>query len=158
MNQVQFRISLLTLILALCLLSCGTESGSPEQRIRMLNEAAKTATQDRDAGALKSLIAADYRDDRGNDKNSLVRLIQFYFLGHKSIYVYTITESIDITGPAQATAVVLVAMAGQPVNSAQELFDIRADMLRFDVSYVFQDDEWQVGNVEWQRAGVDDFL
>jgi hypothetical protein len=49
-------------------------------------------------------------------------------------------------------------MAGQPIKNADQLFDIRADLVRFVVVYVRQDSEWKVDNVQWQRATVDDFL
>jgi hypothetical protein len=49
-------------------------------------------------------------------------------------------------------------MAGQPVKTADQLFDIRADLVRFNVAYVRQGSEWKVNKVKWQRATVDDFL
>lgn len=60
--------------------------------------------------------------------------------------------------PAQAQAVVLVAMAGQPISGAQELERLRADLHRFEITLARENKEWKVIHAEWRRAEPGDFL
>ena len=145
-------------VLLLSLVSCSGETTPPEEQIRKLNSDAVVAVEAKDAAALKDLIIDGYKDEHGYDKSALVRLAQLYMLGHKAIYIYTLTKSLQIVDADNAVAEVIVAMAGQPVKTADQLFDIRADLVRFIVVYVRQDSEWKVDNIQWQRATVDDFL
>ena len=146
------------LLLVIFLVSCGGEQGSPEEQIRKLNSDAQNAVEAKDLSVLKGFIADDYQDQHGFDKRSLVRLVQLYLLGHKVVYVYTLTRSLQIIDDNNAVAEIIAAIAGQRVKNADQLFDMRADLVRFDVSYLRQGAEWKVGNVLWQRASVEDFL
>ena len=145
-------------LLALSLLSCSGDTTPPEEQIRKLNSDAVIAVEAKDVGALKDFIVDGYKDERGYDKSALVRLTQLYLLGHKAVYIYTLTKSLQVIDSDNAVAEVIAAMAGQPIKNADQLFDIRADLVRFVVVYVRQDSEWKVENVRWQRATVDDFL
>jgi hypothetical protein len=145
-------------VLLLSLVSCSGETTPPEEQIRKLNSDAVVAVEAKDAAALKDLIIDGYKDEHGYDKSALVLLAQLYMLGHKAIYIYTLTKSLQIVDADNAMVEVIVAMAGQPVKTADQLFDIRADLVRFIVAYVRQDSEWKVDNIQWQQATVDDFL
>jgi hypothetical protein len=142
----------------LSLVSCSGETTTPEEQIHKLNKDAVIAVEAKDIAALKNFIVDGYQDERGYDKSALVRLTQLYMLGHKAIYIYPLTRSLQIVDADNAVAEVVAAMAGQPVKTADQLFDMRADLVRFNVAYVRQGSEWKVNKVQWQRATVDDFL
>jgi hypothetical protein len=145
-------------VLLLLVVSCSGETTPPEEQIRKLNSDAVVAVEAKDIAALKDFIVDRYQDEQGYDKSALVRLAQLYMLGHRAIYIYTLTRSLKIIDADNAVAEVVAAMAGQPVKTADQLFDIRADLVRFNVAYVRQGSEWKVNKVKWQRATVDDFL
>lgn len=140
------------------MLSCGDQPLPAEQQIRGLNDAAKTAATARDVSALKDMLAEDYRDQRGNDRQSAVRLVQLYLLRNTSVHLFSVTRSLQLIDEDHAVAEIFVAMAGKPVDSAEQLLDLRADLVRFDVSYVRIDGDWKVSAVEWRRASIDDFI
>lgn len=139
------------------LVSC-SESTPPEQQIRQLNQTAEEAARAKDVAALKDLIADGYRDERGYDRQAVIRLAQLSLLRNKSVHLYSITKSLQILDESNAVAEILVAMAGKPIDEPEQLLNLRAELVRFNVRYVGTGKEWKVAAVEWRRAKVDDFL
>ena len=143
-------------VLAL-LVGCGEDAIAPEQRIRQLHSEAVAAAEAKDVSTLKDMVADGFKSDH-LDKSSVLRLVQLYMLGHKSIHIFALTRSVQIVDEDNATAKILVAIAGQPIERADQLFDLNADLLRFDVVYMRLDEEWKVVRIKWRRALVGDFL
>ena len=140
------------------LAACGGPELPAEEQIRNLNSDAETAVEAKDVGTLKDFVSDDYTDERGYDKNALIRLAQLYLLRHKAVYVYTLTKSLVIIDESNAAAEILAALAGQPISSVDQLFDLRADLMQFEVGYEREGDEWRVRSLKWRHAAVDDFL
>lgn len=157
-NPSRWSLLLASLCALLALAGCGGPELPAEEQIRRLNAEAANAVEAKDVGALKDFVADDYSDENGYDRNAVIRIAQLYLLRHKAVYVYTLTKSLVIIDEDNAAAEVLAALAGQPVNSADQLFDMRADLIRFQVGYVREDDEWLVRSVDWRRATAEDFL
>ena len=139
------------------LIACSDGETSPEQQIAQLNSDAKQAAEAKDVGTLKDMVAGDFKSGQ-YDKNSIIRLVALYLLGQKNLHLFSLTRSLQIIDQDNAKAAILVAMAGQPIDNADQLRDLRVEMLRFDVSYMRKEDEWKVIGVEWERATADDFF
>ena len=144
--------------LVFLLAACGEPLPPAEEQIRKLNSDAELAVEAKDVSTLKDFIADDYTDERGQDKNAMVRLAQLYLLRNKAVYVHTLTKSLVIIDEDNAVAEILAALAGQPISSVDQLFDMRADLLRFEVGYRWYGGEWRVRSLNWRRATVEDFL
>lgn len=144
--------------LFLLLSACGGPLPPAEEQIRKLNSDAELAVEAKDVSALRDFIADDYTDERGQDKNAMVRLAQLYLLRNKAVYVHTLMKSLVIIDEDNAAAEILAALAGQPISNAEQLFDMRADLIRFEVGYRWYGDEWRVRSLKWRRATVEDFL
>ena len=138
-------------------IACSSDATSPEQRIQELNSEAEAAAEAKDISILKDMVAENFKQDH-LDKSSIIRLVQMYMFRHKSIHILSLTKSLQIVDEDNAIAEILVAMAGKPVEHADQLFDLRADLLRFDVAYARFDDQWKVVGVTWKQAQVEDFL
>ena len=139
------------------LITCGGDEPSPEQQINQLNSDAKQAAEAKDVGVLKDMVADGFQSGQ-YDKNTIMRLVTLYLLGHKNLHLFPLTKSLQIIDQDNATATVLVAIANQPIERADQMLDLHADMLRFNVSYVRVEEEWKVIGVEWERAGAEEFL
>lgn len=148
------------LIIILTLLAaCAPATPSPEQQVRALLAATETAAEARDAATLKDLISEDYLDERGNSRDDIVRLIQFYLLRNQSIYLLTRIRSLALPTPTRAEVSVAVAMAGTPLPEDASLLDFSADFNVFELTLVQEDDAvWRVVNTRWQHAAAQDFL
>ena len=146
-----------TVLMVVSLITCGGDEPSPEQQISQLNSDAKQAADAKDVGVLKDMVADGFQSGQ-YDKNTIMQLVTLYLLGHKNLHLFPLTKSLQIIDQDNATATVLVAIANQPIERADQMLDLHADMLRFNVSYVRVEEEWKVIGVEWERAGAEEFL
>lgn len=144
-------------MLALLLVACSRDAGSPEAQIRARVSQAQTAAEARDAPALRALIADDYADAQGNDRKAMENLIRLHLLRNQSIHLFTRIGAITFPQPDHAMVKVAAAMAGRPVTSVGELVGVNADLYRFDLELVQRGGEWQVQRAAWEPARLDDF-
>lgn len=159
---MKFSLSRCAVFLAaislLPLVSCSPAQDSPEAQVRALFARAETAAEQKDLAALRPMISDKYADSEGQDKKAIEAVLRFYFLRNQSIHLFTRTQSIEFPEPSRARAVVLVAMAAQPIKTGQELERLHADLNRFVITLAREDKEWKVTAAEWRRAEPADFL
>ena len=110
---------------------------------------AETAAEARDLGALRDLIADDYRDADGRDADEIHRYIHGYLIAHQSIHLITRIDAIEIEGAEVARAQVSVGMLGRESDSS---WDLAADIQRFDLRLAREDGEWRVTRAAWQAG------
>jgi len=140
------------------LLSCSSDTGTPEERIRQLLTEGERAVESRSVTAVEPFLSSRYRDDRGQGRRAVLRLLAGYFLGHQSIHLLTQVSEVSLTGEQEAEATVFVAVAGQPIESTTQLLSLRADLIRLDLHLSSESGEWQVVSARWRRAEPADFL
>ena len=148
------RISQATcLALWLTLTACGGDRVSAEDRIHALIGLMEESVE---AGAIRQaagLLHSRYTDPWHNDKRAAMQTLFGITRRHRNIHLFTLTRSVELT-PQQdsATAVVFVAMTGVPVDSMEALITLKADLYRFEVDLVEEDDEWRVLSSRWKRV------
>jgi len=140
------------------LVSCSPAQDSPETQVRALLKQGETAAENKDTGVLRKMISEKYSDSQGQDKRAIEAVIRYYFLRNETIHLLMRIQSITFPQPAQAQAIVLVAMAGQPITGAQEFERLHADLHRFEITLASENKEWKVIRAEWRRAEPGDFF
>ena len=149
-------LALLTMVL---LASCSADRGTPEDQVRALLAAAEQAAEAKDLPALKDMIAGEYGDSQGNDREAVVAVVRYHFLRNDAVHLLTRIGDMEFTGPGRAEVSLLVAMAGEPIPTADEIGTLRADLFRFDITLAAGDDgKWRLVTASWGRAGPADFL
>lgn len=152
------KIAPFTLLLLILLGACGGPPDTPEQRVRNLIRQAQEAAEARDWRALGDLVADDYRDKSGYDRRQVLRLAAGYMLRNQRIHLFTRIASIDAPSPDQARATVYAAMAGSPVGGVEQLFNLSADLMRFDLELrTDADGDFRIVHAAWKRARPEDF-
>lgn len=146
----------LTLIL-LSPTACRLGDDSPESKVRATIHRAETLAEAKDLGGLKDLISEAYRDDAGQDKRAILGLLFVQFRRHESIHLLTRIDRLDIQ-PGQAGVTVFTAMAGRPIPSAAALPALRADLYRFDLTFIEDGGAWRVASSAWRPAKLNDVL
>jgi len=144
--------------LALLVTACGGDPDSPETEIRAFVASAQAAAEERNARELRSMIAEDYIDVQGHDHKAIERLIRLYIFRNQSINVFTRIQTIEFPEPERALVIVMAALAGRPVTSADELAGLNADLYRFNLELIRRGrEDWQVQHAAWERAQLADF-
>ena len=158
MNRLCLPIGLLGLVVVMLLPGCRGERTSPEAEVRTLINSAVAATEQKSIGTLKDIISEKYADDQGQDKRAIENLLRLHFLRNETLHLYARVASVTLPQPDRAEAVVLVAMAGVPIASVQDLPALRADLHRFEIGFAREDKTWRVQRAAWRRAEPGEFL
>jgi hypothetical protein len=128
------------------LAACEPET-TPEDEIRALIGEAETAAEARDAGALRELIADDYRDATGRGADDIRRYLHGYLIAHQFIRLITRIDAIELEGSEVARVQVTVGMLGRESDST---WDFAADINHFDLRLALEDGVWRVTRAGWQ--------
>jgi hypothetical protein len=126
------------LVLVLVLAAgCGGD-GTPEDEIRALVNEAEAAAEERDAAALRDLVADDYRDPEGRDADDIRTYLHGYIALHPSLNLITRIDSIKLEGTEQARIAVTVGMLGRTAGDDAG-WDLAGDVYRLDLRLARED-------------------
>lgn len=136
--------------LVLLIAACSGPDESPESRIRTLIEEGVEAGEDRSLDFFREHIDQDYSDDHGNGKKEILRLLVGYYYRNRSIHLVSHIDEISIMDDGQARAVVIVGMAGSPVEGFEQLLALRADIYRLELNFKM-DEDIRLIQAAWRR-------
>lgn len=131
---------------------CGGADSTAE--IRGLLAGAEQAAEQRDAGYFRDLLAASYRDARGNDREAMLRLIRGYFLTHSHVEVVSRVDSVELEGADAARAVLHAGLIGSRAGESL-LGGMEGQLYRIEVELVAQDGTWRVIGASWRPQAGD---
>lgn len=158
MNRLCLPIGLLGLVVAMLLPGCQAKHTSPENEVRALIYGAVAAAEQKNIGKLSDSISRKYADDQGRNKRAVENLLRLHFLRNESVHLYAHIQSVTLAQPDLVQASVLVAMAGVPIASAQDLPALIADLHRFEIDFAHEGRVWRVQRATWRRAELGEFL
>jgi len=92
------------------------------------------------------------------NKRAIEALLRLHILRNETVHVYAHIQSVTLPQADRAQATVLVAMAGVPIASAQDLPALVADLNRFEIEFVHEGRVWRVQRAAWRRAEPGEFL
>jgi len=151
-----FRRAGLIAVLCALLAACG-DSGTPQERIRTLVSAMQAAVERGSLGDAAELLAKDYRDEVHADKKAALRSLFVYLRRNQNIHLFVRVSEIRLDeGGQHAQLLAYVAMTAKPVESAQALIPLKADLYRFDVKLQLDDGEWRFASARWRPALLSD--
>lgn len=151
-SRAVFAFLVLTLALA-----CSPAADTPETRVRETLAALETAAEAKDASAFRAYLSESYSDAEGHDTRAVMGIVTFHFLQNRGIHLLSRVSEVTIGAPGEAEVLALIAMAGTPIDSADALARVRADLWRFDVSLREESGDWRVTRAAWRPATIADF-
>ncbi len=140
-------------------MSTGCDDGdTPENQVRKYIQAGSDAVEKRDVSDVKDLISEKYNDTHGNDRQMVLRMLTGYFLRNKNIHLLIDIQSIYFPDDQHAEVQLIAGMAGQSASDFATLLDIRANVYKFDLRLIRDDDEWKLVNARWSIANREDLF
>jgi hypothetical protein len=150
---VRITLTGVTLALLLAAAGCG-ERDTPESQVRAVVAAGESAAESRDVGELMALVASDFQDGRGGDREELERYLRGYFLMHQSVHLLTRIESVEFPYADYARARLTVGALGRESSAATTL-ELAADVHDVALELRLEGDEWRVVRAEWRSTRRD---
>jgi hypothetical protein len=144
--------SLICALLAAC--GGGSDAGpesNPEDELRDWVDTAEARAEDKDRGALLSMISDAYVDGRGNDREKIGNLLRVYFLRQQDVAILTSIDDISLMGNTAAQVNVTVGMAGTNASA----LGVQAHAYNFEFELEKPDEEWLLIGARWGRVGGD---
>lgn len=140
------RLSLAGCAICAALIAACT-NGSDEQRVRAVISAAEQAAEARDTSDAMALVADDYSDAQGFDKEQLRNFLRAYFLTHPRIELFVRVGTIEF--PALDLAHVRVEMTLVGTRGVEERSEsIAGEHEALRVELQLRDSEWRVTRVD----------
>ncbi|MEW8625409.1 MAG: hypothetical protein AB2551_06635 [Candidatus Thiodiazotropha sp.] len=146
------------LLLAHGIWGCSDDPVSVDEQLRTTIREAESFIQARDLSATLEFVHADYRDNNGLDLRQLRAMLAGYFLRHKSIHILTTIDNIAVDESGRAKVLLYAGLAGSPQDRETSLSQWRGDLLRLDLTFLQQDEEWLLAEADWRRATPQDFM
>ena len=121
---------------------CGPSS-APEEQIRALVDEAESFAEERDASALRDLVADDYADASGRDAADVRNLLHGWLIAHPSVNLLTRIDSIELEGTELARVQVTIGMLGREAKGESD-WDLAADIERLTIRLARDGSDWRV--------------
>ncbi len=155
----QYIFIALFVALIINVMSCTKEPQlTKEQRLRQSIAELESRFEERKLGRIIEYVSENYSDEHGRGLRDIKRAIQLQLMRHKTLHVLSTINAINWTNDNNAEVQITAAMAGKPIKSASILTSIRADMIKFDVHFVLEDEIYKVQSATWSWAKPSDFL
>ncbi len=155
----QYILITLFVTLFINLISCTKEPQlTKEQRLRQSITQLEARFEERKLGRIIEYVSENYHDESGRGLRDVKRVIQLQLMRHKTLYVFSTINEINWIDDNNADVQITAAMAGKPIKSASLLTSIRADMIKFNVHFVLEDEIYKVQSATWTWADPSDFL
>ena len=138
--------------------ACSQTEDSSEAQIRAYITAGETAAKERNPLEIKSLIAEDYRDELGRNRQNLVSLATGYLLRNKNIHTLTHIRQLTFPQPDRAELVLAAGFAGEQVSDMETLLSLQATIYLFNLTLAKKDGDWQLASASWRRATSEDIF
>lgn len=132
-------------------LASACSRGTDEEQIRALIDSAETAAEARDVSDLMDLVADNYADDRGSDKDELQRFMRAYFVMHPKIELLVTIGEIELETANRARVQVDVAMLGTRLGGGPEQTSLTGDLESLRVELRRVDSQWRVSRADRVR-------
>ncbi len=147
---------LLSLACLVSLYACSGDPGSPEEQIRAYVSAAELAAEARDVGGISDLIADEYSDQLGYDRQAVSNLFRVYFVQHQSLHLLTRIENLSFPASDVADITVTVGVLGRESKDVSAMDDtqwgLTTEIHRFRVQLLLDDGEWLATGAEYLRG------
>ena len=140
------------LVIAACLVLPGACSSDKSAEALFLDTLAamEQAIEDRDINEFMEYVSESYQDAQGRSRKDIRRIAQLHVLRNRNLHIYRHVTQMAVVDEQYANTVIFVALAGQPIESVESLASMRAELMRFEVSFEFGE-KWQVVSAQWQE-------
>ncbi len=142
-------------LLALVVIGSGCsaeQTSSREAEVRALISQAEELAERRDLEAFRELVSEDYKDARGNTRQSVLMMLNYYISANRSIHLLTRVPEVSFVDSTEADVLVFVAMAGRPIGGADQLRALNADLYHVFASVAEEDGAWKIRSARWARG------
>jgi hypothetical protein len=140
----------LTFLGLLLLAAC--DAPNPDEALRALIEDMEVATESRNTGFFRDIIADSYRDSRGNDRQQIINVIRGFFLTNSQIEAIVRVQDVVLDGMDSANVTIQAALLSEA--GGRSLLGVDGDFYVAEFEFLRIDGDWRIIGGSWRRAGL----
>lgn len=149
-------IAFMILISSVFFLACRPKTD--EDRIRELLKEAGQYIEQKDISRLTDLLADDYTDHRGRDKNQTKDMVETYFSEFRGIVIHVLGTRIDELDLAKASIQTDVALSSGAARALRKLVPVSTDNYRFEITLVKKQNRWLITYARWKHIDIEELF
>lgn len=145
------------ILAALVITTCRKQDDTPEACVRALLARAEEAAEARQLRAFRDILARDYRDEQGRNRDDVLNILRYWFLRHQAIHLLVVVREIAFEENGDARVVALVGMAGRPPGGLRSLLEMGADIYHIEARLRPKaDGSFEAIAAAWRPADLED--
>jgi len=154
-----FQIYTVMVVLLLFFLSPTCRHSSPEKELLKSLENCQKLVNEYNLSALKDLIATDYIDSAGNNRQEVLNMLATYFQNYPQFQTKILGRTVKLNQSKNSAAihcdVSLTASAG---GLSISLFTSGRSLMRFELSFRQEGNRWLINSASWREIGLEEIL
>jgi len=136
------------------ILSACAQGVSEEDRLKQIVNEAAEAAQKKDIDGVRKHISKSYRDQDGNDYDSVKRILLYHFIRAETVSIFVRSVDPDIKGDTALVKANVILVRGKEVKSIKDIIPEAAAGYRFKLIFKKENKNWKVVSGTWQNVGV----
>lgn len=148
----------LILCIVMVIPACGGEPKSKALQLQADLDQMEVLAEAKKTSDLMNFFHDNFKPDGGWSKKDIQRMLHFRFLKHKTVHISKVVKDIQWRSDNEVSAQVVAALAGSPITDLTTLTEARAQLMKFDVLLIREDEHFLIRSVKWSHAYPTDFL
>lgn len=144
-ERLMLRLGVLGVVfLAAC------DAPNPDDALRAMILDIEAATESRDTGFFREVIAESYQDSHGNDRERAIDVIRGFFLVNSRIEAIVRVQDVILDGAQSAEVSLQLALLSEA--GGRSLLGVDGDFYFVDLEFLRIGGDWRIIGAGWRKA------
>lgn len=144
----------LFLISVFTILSACSKGVSEEDKLKAIVNKVAEAAQKKDIDRMRKHISKSYRDQEGNDYDSVRRILLYHFIRAETVSIFVRSTDVEIKGDTAIVRVNVILVRGKEIKSISDIIPESAAGYRFEMIFKKENKDWKAVSGAWQDVGA----
>ncbi len=153
-DMVRGAVKICVFILLCLFISGCTKQIAEEDKLKAIVNEVAEAAQKKDIDEIRKHISKSYRDQEGNDYDSVRRILLYHFIRAETVSIFVRSVDADIKGDTALVKANVILVRGKEVKSIKDIIPESAAGYRFEMIFKKENKDWKVVSGAWQDVGA----
>jgi len=144
----------LIVFLSFLIFSSCTKSISEEDKLKSIVNEVAEAAQKKDIDGIRKHISKSYKDQEGNDYDSVRRILLYHFIRAETVSVFVRSVDAEVKEDTAIVRANVILVRGKEIKSISDIIPESAAGYRFEMIFKKEGKEWKVVSGAWQNVGA----
>ena len=108
----------------------------------------------KDIDGIRKHISKSYKDQEGNDYDSVRRILLYHFIRAETVSVFVRSVDAEVKEDTAIVRANVILVRGKEIKSISDIIPESAAGYRFEMIFKKEGKEWKVVSGAWQNVGA----